>query len=316
MNAYSTIHLSDLDRLDCNRETIVTIGKFDGVHLGHQALLKAVAARARETNRQSVAITFSPLPVQVLRPGAPVALLCDLEERIELMEAQGIELVSVLTFTQEAAHTSADDFMLMLRQRLCLRELWVGPDFALGRGRQGNVEYLSKLGESDNFQVHVFGPVTVDGEVISTSRIRALLDAGNLREANRLLGRPYQLRGTVVHGAKRGRQIGYPTANIQIPEHLAVPPDGIYAARATITNGSHHREKYMAAVSIGRRPTFDNGERTIEAYLLDFSGDLYGAILSLDFVARLRGEERFESVDALIDQIKRDVEQTRQILAE
>jgi len=301
--------IRDLHQANIEGETILTIGAFDGLHLGHQELLKRLMRRARQTERFSGVVTFDPLPRAILAPASNAICLTTTEEKIELLEQWGLDLLVILPFTLELAHTSARDFVQTLCEHLHMTELWVGWDFALGRGREGDVPTLKKLSKAMGFHVHVITPVS-DGEVVvSSTQIRNLLSAGRVREAAEMLRRYHQLRGLVVPGTGRGKQLGFPTANLEVPQHCAVPASGVYAVYATI--GS---KRYPAAVNIGFRPTFGAGERSVEVHLLDFSGDLYGEEISVQFVERLREECRFPDADTLRRQIEKDIVRVREIL--
>ena len=301
--------IRDLHQANIGRATILTIGAFDGLHLGHQELLRRLIRRARQTERISAVLTFDPLPQTVLEPARNSICLTTVEDKIRLLEQWGLDLLVILPFTEEVAHTSARDFVQMLCEHLRMTELWVGWDFALGHGRTGNVSTLKKLGQAMGFHLHVIEPVS-DGEVvISSTEIRNLIADGRVREAAEMLGRYHQLRGLVVPGEGRGKQLGFPTANLQVPHHCAVPAMGVYAAYATIKG-----KRYPAVVNIGFRPTFGAGERTVEVHLLEFYGDLYGEETHIQFVERLRAERRFPNAEALCVQIEKDIAKAREIL--
>jgi riboflavin kinase/FMN adenylyltransferase len=303
--------LDDLSKATLRQETILTIGVFDGIHRGHQALIGQVVARAHETDRLAAVLTFHPHPAAVLAPGRAPRYLTTPGEKVALLEKLGLDLLVLLPFTRETANTSARDFMAGLSRHLRLGELWVGADFALGHNREGNVARLRELGDEMGYQLRVVEPVTVGDEIISSSRVRALLRDGDVEKATDLLGRYPSVSGEVVSGAHRGHKLGFPTANLEVRPERAVPADGIYAVFSWLGD-----ERYPAVANVGVRPSFDNGERTIEAYILDFDRDIYGCDLVVEFVARLRDELRFEVIDDLIDQIERDVEQSRHILAQ
>lgn len=295
--------------LNSDRPTILTIGKYDGVHIGHQHLLAQMRRRAADIDAQTTVILLHPNPLAVLRPETPIVYLCSLEERQRLIADQGIDQVIVYPFTREVAQTSADDFMTNILAQMRLVELWEGPGFALGRGRQGTLAYLRELGRQRGFNVQEVPPFGLLGQTVSTSLIRQLVNAGEVDQAAWLLGRPHALAGEVIHGAKRGRQLGYPTANLDIAPDLAVPANGIYAVRCQLGD-----ERLKGVASIGTRPTFDNGPRSVEVYILDFDRDIYGQVLRAEFVARLRDEQKFPSVQALIEQMGRDVATGRALL--
>ena len=290
-------------------EAVVTIGVFDGVHLGHQALIRQVVERAEQLGTQSACVTFSPHPEDVLRPESNIAHLAAVEDRLAAIKALGIGEVVVLEFTPSLAQMSPEEFIDLLLERFRLRELWIGSDFALGRGRSGTPERLEAIGRQNGFVVRQFPPVEIGGQVISSSRIRRLLAEGQVEDAARLLGRHYRLRGMVVAGDGRGRSLGFATANLAPAERMCVPGDGVYAVLCRIEG----KEARPGVANIGLRPTFGSEGRQIEIHVIDFEGNLYGRQLAIDFVARLRGERRFESVEALVQQISRDVERARDI---
>lgn len=292
--------------------TVVTIGNFDGVHLGHRVILARVVQRARELGGQSVAITFDPHPLKLLRPDMTLPLLTTPEQKLQLLAACGLDAVVVLPFTKEFAALGARDFVTQyFCERLRVREAVIGHDYCFGRGREGSIELLKEMGAGCGFTVQVVWAVESDDAVVSSSLIRALLRLGKVEEAARLLGRPYGVAGQVVRGKGRGAKLlGVPTANIR-PVNELVPASGIYAVRArrgtTILPG---------VANIGTCPTFDNCEFSLEVHLFDFSEDLYGEDLGVDFIARLREERRFTSIEALSAQIQADIAVARKVLAE
>jgi riboflavin kinase/FMN adenylyltransferase len=296
----------------------LTIGSFDGVHLGHQALIRNLVASARQEGALAGLLTFDPHPLRVLRPERPMVRLTSIPERRDILAALGLDFMVVLPFTRETAATPASDFVADLVRHLALKALWIGPDFALGRGREGNAARLTEFGADAGFAVHVIEPYELDGGLVRSSRIRALLsETGAVDWAARLLGRPYQVWGPVVLGAQRGRTLGYPTANLALPAERLVPAHGVYACWAWRPEGAiaDMLPGYPAVVNVGVRPSFDNGAPSVEAFLLDFDGDLYGETLGLSFVERLRAEQRFTGIDALVAQIRSDADTAREILA-
>ncbi len=290
--------------------TVVTIGNFDGVHLGHRAILSRVIQRARELDAQAVAITFEPHPLKVLRPEMNLPLLTTPEQKTRLLGAAGLDAVVVLPFTREFAALPARDFVRQyFLERLRVREVVVGHDYCFGRGREGNIDLLKEMGQKHGFTVQVVWAVEADNAVVSSSLIRALLRLGKVEEAALLLGRPYGVAGRVVHGKGRGgKLLGVPTANIR-PANELLPATGIYAVR--VRRGE---ETLGGAANIGTCPTFENGEFSLEVHLLDFNGDLYDEDLGVEFVARLREERRFPSIEALAAQIHADIKRARQVL--
>lgn len=298
----------DFSRFD--GESILTIGKFDGIHLGHQALINQVKTRAAGVGVVPALLTFDPHPAAVLSPRGQPPLLTPLPEKLHLLDRMGIELVALVTFTRETAATTAADFLRMVQNGLRPRELWVGPDFALGHNREGNVPYLRHWGVEHGVGVGTVEPVKLDGEVVSGSRIRSLLDAGDVESAARLLGRPPTVVGLVARGDQRGRRLGFPTANVVPDPNKAIPANGVYVTLTEVAGG-----RYPAVTNVGVRPTFGGTQRMVEAYLLDWTGDLYGHQLSILFLHRLRPELKFQSIDALVAQIEADIAQARDWLA-
>jgi riboflavin kinase / FMN adenylyltransferase len=293
----------------------LAIGNFDGVHRGHQALLSAMIDDARCHGRQAGLLTFDPHPSAVLRPDRVHSYLTTMAERLEALAELPLDFAVVYPFTLETARTPAPSFIAEVQRAIKLAALWVGPDFALGRNREGDVPALQGIGKELGFTVHTIEPQLLDGEEVRSGRVRAYLLDGDVRAAADQLGRPYQVTGLVVAGAQRGRSIGFPTANLAVPEGRLLPSNGVYATWAHLDDDPLMRGRRLASVTnIGVRPSFDNGQRTVEAHLLDFDGDLYGRPLTLQFAARLRPEQRFASVDALIAQIGLDAAAARRLL--
>jgi len=299
--------------------SVVTIGAFDGVHLGHQALLRLVRDRAVERGLPTALVTFDRHPAQVVRPESAPKLLTSLPQKLELLEATGlVDHAVVLTFDDQRRRESAEDFVTeILVGCLHARLVVVGADFHFGNGRRGNVALLERMGRDLGFDVVGIDLVSAgeDGPtavIYSSTRVRQRLAAGDVRGAAEILGRVHEVRGTVVEGDRRGRELGFPTANVAVPEEICLPAAGIYAGTFKGTDGVER----PAAVSLGHRPTFytDQAYLLLEAYLLDFSGDLYGQAASVGFVERIRAEERFDSVEALVAAMNRDVEAARRVL--
>ncbi|GBD11557.1 Riboflavin biosynthesis protein RibF [bacterium HR23] len=288
----------------------VTIGVFDGVHLGHRHLFATLRTEAQRRGLHTVALTFRNHPRLFLYPERPFPLLSTPEERMRLIRQQGVEAVIPLTFDADLARVPAQAFLQALVERLKMRLLVAGQDFALGYHRQGTLPVLQALGNQMGFAVVVASPFLLDGRVVSSSAIRQAVLDGRVEEASRMLGRPPALEGTVRAGAGRGRQLGYPTANLEVEPSLAIPANGIYATLAVVDG-----RRWPSATSIGTRPTFGEGVRTVETYILDFTGDLYGRRLRLEFVRRLRDEQAFPTVQALVEQMARDIAQARSILS-
>lgn len=289
------------------RETALAIGVFDGVHLGHQHLIEKLKQKATSENLLSGVVTFRNHPRLVLSPETNLTYLTSLSERIRLLRSLGVELIVTVSFTPELAQLRAREFVALLGRYLKMHTLVIGPDFALGRGREGNGPNLQALGEELNFSVDVVPPRVWQGEVVSSTAIRQALTQGDMGKASELLGRRFRLAGQVVKGAERGKILGFPTANIVPDLEQALPADGVYATLALLG-----QKVYRSVTNIGVRPTFDGGQRLVEVHLLDFEGDeLYGQGLEIELVERLRGEIRFASAEELKAQIMSDVERTR-----
>ena len=292
--------------------TAVAFGVFDGVHLGHLHLLRQLQAAAAQRRLTPVVVTLSNHPLSVLRPQVPVVLISSLKERLALLQAAGFDHVIPVTFTREISFYSAAEFMRALCDCAGLRHLVAGPDFALGHEREGTLPVLTSLGTELGYTVQTVDTFGLGDAPVRSTGVREALSAGDIEVAARLLGRPFALDGPVVEGEGRGEGLlGFPTANLGLGPLQALPADGIYATWATIGG-----ERYAAATSVGIKPTFHaEGPRVVEAFVLDFDGDLYGKNVRLEFVKRLRDQERFDQVEALIEQMRRDVERTREALA-
>ncbi|MDQ1397000.1 MAG: riboflavin kinase / adenylyltransferase [Acidimicrobiaceae bacterium] len=295
--------------------TVVTIGAYDGVHLGHRELIRQVNLMARDRGAASAVVTFDRHPAMVVRPDSAPRLLTDLDQKLELLATTGVDYTLVIHFDEERSQESAEDFVTeVLVGCLAARAVVVGHDFHFGHGRKGNVPLLQSMGAELGFDVLGINLITDNdnAEAVSSTRVRTLLKEGKVTEAAALLGRPHEVRGTVEEGDRRGRELGFPTANVAVPAEIQLPADGIYAGWYERPDGFVH----PAAISLGRRPTFyEHADMSLlEAYLLDFDGELYGERASLRFVERLREEEKFDSVDALIAQMNKDVDRARSLL--
>jgi len=303
-------HLTTLTGVNI-QNTWLTIGSFDGVHIGHQQLIHELNQCAHHSRAKSVVLTFHPHPTAVLRGRTDAFYLTTPSEKAKLLEELGTDIIITHPFTFELSQSTAREFILYLKEHLGFQQLWVGYDFALGKGREGNVNYLKLLGGELNYQVNIVEPVISGGQTVSSSQIRNLLLEGSVEEANNMLGRPYKVTGKVIHGDGRGKSIDIPTANLETGIEKIIPGTGVYACRAQIVDNL-----YLAAVNIGKRPTFKSSDNSahIEAHILDFSDDLYGYQISIEFIARLRGEKRFQSVEELIIQIHSDINKTREIV--
>jgi len=292
-------------------DTLLSIGVFDGVHAGHRHLLEHLQLRSRDNGLLSGVVSFDPHPQSVLHPDSELPWLSDVDDRVRLIRKLGIDLVVVLTFDHETALLTAQQFLARVKTHLRMRGIVVGPDFALGRGREGSIDQLRMLGDQLGFSVEVVPPYTMNGEVVSSTLIRQALAEGNTRKVQLLMGRYFHVGGTVITADKRGRELGFPTANIDIRPQQALPGDGIYATIAHVLD-----RQFAAATYVGTRPTFGDTRRMVESYLLDYEGNLYGTEMKLEFVERMRSDERFPSPGELKKQIERDVQQVRATLAE
>ncbi len=300
--------------------TAVTIGAYDGVHRGHQAVITSIRAAAADRGLESAVVTFDRHPASVVRPDSAPLVLTDLEQKLELLEATGVDHVVVVTFDEARAAESAEDFVAnVLVEQVRARLVVVGEDFHFGHQRQGNVALLRELGERHGFEVHGLGLVGLDGRPardhaqVSSTAIRRALAVGDLTTANAMLTRAYEVRGVVESGDKRGRELGFPTANITVAPDRLLPTDGVYAGWYVRPDGTRH----ATAISLGTRPHFydQHGVLLLEAHLLDFDGDLYGDKARLQFVAMVRKQQAFDSLEALIEQLNDDVATTRELLA-
>ncbi len=275
----------ELVKFTPDKDTLLTIGIFDGVHLGHQHLISHLTVQSKERGLLPGVVTFTRHPQEFFSPQSELPLLTDLEERINLLKNQGVDLVVPMTFDAEVARLSAGEFVDLLRKHLRMRGLVIGPDFAMGRDREGDSRYLRKLGREVDFAVVMAAPLVIDGEPVSSTAIRKALAEGNMEKVHRLTGRLFSLCGPVVAGAGRGVALGFPTANLDINAGHALPADGVYASWAYIDG-----ETYPSLTNVGTCPTFNGSERTVETYVIDYRGSLYGRDLRIDIVQRLRDE--------------------------
>jgi len=290
----------------------LAIGVFDGVHLGHQAVISTSAEHAGAANGTPVVVTFDPHPEKVLRPAKAPHLLTATAHKIALIRALGVRHLLIIPFDKDFAATEPEVFVQeLVKHAKPLREICVGHEWSFGRNRRGNLGLLTKLGEEFDFNVVGIPPVSVDGEIVSSTRIRRALEAGDLKKAATMLGREYTILGTVVHGDDLGKKIGFPTANLSAHSEQ-FPPNGVYFAEAKLDGVVH-----PGVVNLGYRPTMSSGksDRTLEVYLLDFDRDIYGKDIELRFVRYLRPEKKFENVEALVQQIERDVQKARELAA-
>ncbi len=290
--------------------SILTLGNFDGLHLGHQELVRMIIRRARETGALSMVVTFRPHPLKILAPDKCPPLISIYEEKIKLFERLGIDVLVKIPFTLEFSAMPPEDFV---RDVLCgtlgAKEIFVGYNYRFGKGREGDIRTLRSLGETYGFTVREIEQIAFGGEVISSTKIRTLLREGDVEHAAKLLGRTYTITGIVVKGDGRGKGLGFPTANIA-PKHSIIPADGVYAVRLVV------REKvYDGIANIGLRPTFNKKVLAIEVHVFDFDEDIYGEDISLYFIKKIREEKKFKGANALISQIKSDIETAKAILS-
>ena len=303
--------LTSLFGPECVNSSAAAIGAFDGVHLGHQHILRETVSFARSEGLESAAILFDPLPSQYFgRLGMDQRILLP-EEQKEMLGRLGITRTVILPFTDEIANLPAETFLKEMQSVIHFRKLFMGADFSLGKGRAGDPDFITRLGEKMAYTTEVIPKDVMDGEVISSTRIRSLLNSGRVDQANRLLGYPFFFSGEIIHGAARGRKLGFPTLNVTIPPAKTRLPNGVYAVNVLIDG-----KKYASVTNIGVRPTFglDESGVVVESFLLDAAGDFYGKSIRLEFMKMLREEIRFPSADALKEQISRDIRTAEEIL--
>ena len=298
----------ELAGLTPQKGMLLTIGVFDGVHLGHKYLLSELVEQARLKDLISGVVTFKQHPQRLLKPQSSLPFLTNLPQKIKLLKDEGVEAIITLSFTLELAQTGAHQFVSLLQKYLRMCGLVLGPDFSLGRNKEGNVAVLRALGQSMNFSLTVVPEITINGEVVSSTAIRNTLSRGNMRKVHDMLGRYFSLEGRVISGTGRGVELGFPTANLDIDPERALPADGIYATWTYIEN-----QRYQSVTNIGKRPTFGESEQTVEVYILNFQGNLYRHELNIDIIKRLRREQRFDTIEELKKQIEEDIKQARAI---
>jgi len=291
------------------KDTLLTIGVFDGVHLGHQKLIAELIRQAHEKGLLAGVITFRQHPEDLLSVGKKMPFLTDMKTRTALLKELGVDFIIALTFNKDLATLGARPFLELLKQNLRMRGLVIGSDFALGKAREGDTGAIQKLGKEMGFSVTIVPPLKINGQVVSSTAMRKALMEGNIDKIKELTGRPYSLHGKVVEGAGRGEGLGFPTANMDVKSGQALPPDGVYVGRTSF-NG----KVYQSMTNIGRNPTFGDVERSVESYLVDYHGDLYGKEVRLDIVARLRDEKKFSSPIELKKQIALDIIAGKKIL--
>lgn len=303
-----------LENVERERNTVLTVGTFDGVHAGHRAIIDTVVAKAKEKGARSVLVTFDPHPRNIINPGDDgIKLLTTLEERCEILEELGIDRMVVIPFDRDFSLLSSEEFIRdIIHKKIGVSEFVIGYDHHFGRNREGTIETIEKLGTELNFDSYVVSKHEVGKKTVSSTAIRnAISENGNIEQATEFLQRPYRLNGTVVHGDKRGKEIGFPTANIK-PEHVnkIIPKGGVYAVKVRI-NGSW----FDGMMNIGTRPTFDGGQQTLEVHLFDFKEDIYGKEVQVRFFKRIRDEKKFSGKQELIEQLKADKEQSQELLS-
>jgi riboflavin kinase / FMN adenylyltransferase len=290
---------------------LFTLGVFDGVHIGHRFLIEKLKQQARKRHLLSGAVTFDPLPQSILQPGANIFWLSELQNKVKALKQLEIDVIVVLSFTQALSRLSAHEFISFLVKNLKMRGIIIGPDFSLGRNHEGDAQTLQLLGLQMAFNVEVVTPLTLNGETVSSTLIRRELDLGDMIKVQKLLGRRFTLNAKVVPGDSRGRLMGFPTANLTIAQGQALPACGVY-----LTNTYIHRKCLSSATYIGSRPTFNGFNKTVETYILDYKGSLYGENIEISFIRRLRDEKRFRSPHELASQIGKDIEEIRNIASD
>jgi len=290
------------------KNPVITIGNFDGVHKGHLVLFDTVKDRAKSINGESAVITFDPHPIKVMKPGNGPTLITSTKQKLELIEKSGVDVIFCLPFTRQFASIPARDFVQdILVDRIGIREVVVGYDYAFGYKREGDIKLLQEMGETIGFKVHVVEPIHLNSTLVSSTSIRKFIQEGVLQEAKRFLGRDYQISGTVISGKNRGgRLLGFPTANIKLIDEL-IPKRGVYAVTVDVDD-----ETYYGVSNIGYNPTFGDNALSLETHILDFSGDLLEKTISINFIEHLRNEKTFQSVQELSDQIAKDIQRARE----
>ena len=302
---------NELSSAGIDRESLLAIGEFDGVHVGHRHLIEELTDKASSTGKLAGVVTFRTHPAEFLNSYSNIQYLTSLGQRIKLLEDIGVDFVVPVVFDQEFSELRAKDFIVLLQRQLKMTGIVIGEDFAMGHKREGDTKTLVNMGKHMGFSVDVVDLLANSDSLITSTVIRKMIGMGKVEEASMFLGRNFVLEGKVVRGAGRGSGLGFPTANIETEKKMLLPGDGIYATWVDFDN-----KRYMASTSIGTRPTFDETERTIEAHLLDFSTDIYGQLIRLEFIKLLRDEEKYDTVDELLVQIAKDVEITRSIMSD
>ncbi len=299
----------ELAELSPKKDMLLTIGVFDGVHLGHKYLISQLTELARQQSLLSGVVTFHQHPQEILSPQTKLPFLTDPARRANLLKNEGVEAIITLSFTRELAQLSARQFVSLLKKYLRMRGMVIGPDFALGQNKEGGTNTLRTLGQDMNFSVTVIPPIMVNGEVVSSTAIRRTLADGDMKRVVNLTGRPFSLHGRVITGSGRGIELGFPTANLDVDSEQALPAEGVYATWAYIDD-----KAYQSMTNIGKRPTFGGSERTVEVYVINYHSDLYGRELKIDIIERLRDEKQFDTADELKKQLIEDIKQGKAIL--
>lgn len=291
--------------------TVATVGNFDGVHLGHQALIRNTVEESKRLGYPSTVLTFEPHPLKILAPERAPLLILSYEDKMALLESLGVDIVVAQRFDREFANIAADEFVRrFLVDRLKIKKLWVGRDLRFGQGRKGGADTLLRLAPGGGFEVGVLNPILLDGIRISSSRIRQLVEEGRVDEVRRMLGRYHFVSGRIVTGHRRGQELGFPTANIASQTEV-IPLNGIYATSIQFKN-----KRWLSVSSVGVNPTFGDGPRTVESFILDFEGDIYGEWVKLSFVQRIREEKKFVMINDLIAQMHEDVKRAKAVFKE
>lgn len=292
------------------KNTCLAIGAFDGLHKGHQLIINQALNEARKNNYPAAVLSFNPHPLEIIPGKNPPPSIVSRKQKISILEKMGIDYYFEQEFNQQFADLRAEEFINdILIDKIKVGTVVVGDDFRFAHKNEGNVEILTKMGELHGFTARVVSQLHASDDRISSTRIRGLLKNGKIKKAEKLLGRPYQMCGKVIHGKKIGRKLGFPTANIELETNYALPPEGVYAVKVKL-NG----EEYIASANIGFNPTFNNQKISFEVYILDFEGDIYGQSLCIDFVEFIRDEKSFDSKEKLISQMKQDILYTRNLL--
>ena len=296
----------ELDQVSTVGDSIVTIGVFDGVHLGHRHLLDKLIENARKSGNSAGVVTFKNHPATIVNPDFRPNFLTSIEERIQLLQSSGVDFIAAVTFDEYVASLSAADFIKLLQEGIGMKGLVVGPDFCMGRNRKADVSSLRSLGQEMGFSLQVVSVQESNGISVRSTTLRELLARGDVNTVSLMLGRPFSFSGKIVAGFRRGRELGFPTANIKTKDGMVIPKNGIYSTIAYLGD-----RKLMSATSIGTRPTFDDGKRVVETYVLDFNEDIYGQSLRLEFIEHIRDEITYDTVKELVDQIRQDVDVAR-----